>query len=760
MTIFDRLLARRSATQEPLPSPPRGEVSINNYGFFVANAPVELWSPDRLVAGQGADIYRRMLRDDQVKAAYQLVVDTIVGRQFRFVPDSEGDDEAQAKQIEFLEFNLEKTLRGTFANALKQILTSTWSGYSVNEIIIEPVQWRRAMQWVWRALKLRPFETFRFKVDQFGNVLAVIQDQAYGKKEFDPRRFVIHVNNRELDSIYGESDLRACYRHWWAKQNILRFQEIGIERYAVGFAVAKINPGGGLTASSRTELQNSLNNLQAAASITVPEGVDIEIVQNEASDVCEKAISQRDQAIARALLMPNLLGLTPEQSVGSMARSKVQQDVFFNVLSRRGDDLADTLNEQLFGPVLNWNFGAGPQARMEFEQYTDEEKREIVKTFIEAVKGGIVANTFDDETRNRELLGYEAREEEEPDLMPEEEEPTPGDQDDQEEEEEQDQESEDDAPDMAASFADRQPLQDRMDFRGAERDMDAQGRIAGEAVAARVDAIWQDVRDAMPEMTIEAIEASVQPQKKGALRQSLIDHLRTAYDQGRKTAIREMDKAGAMAAPRMRAHIAQAARISAKRAAIGEEWTVAQFVSGLQLETAERYFAQRAFTITGQVTEDILNAAKTVLLNGIRDELTVEAIITELEDVLSAAIGERDAAGRRINIPARLETIVRTTYTDAFNQARLAVFTDPELGDFVEAFKYSAILDAQTTPFCRNANGVIYPVDDPFWNMATPPNHFNCRSLLIPVTVVDEWEASPQLPSTVIPAQGFGRGIQ
>jgi len=101
-------------------------------------------------------------------------------------------------------------------------------------------------------------------------------------------------------------------------------------------------------------------------------------------------------------------------------------------------------------------------------------------------------------------------------------------------------------------------------------------------------------------------------------------------------------------------------------------------------------------------------------------------------------------------------TIARTAYTDAFNQARLAVFTDPDLGDFVEAFQYSAIIDAVTTTFCARANGAIYPKEHPFWRTATPPNHFNCRSLLVPVTVLDEWTESAPLPDSVKPQKGFG----
>lgn len=42
--------------------------------------------------------------------------------------------------------------------------------------------------------------------------------------------------------------------------------------------------------------------------------------------------------------------------------------------------------------------------------------------------------------------------------------------------------------------------------------------------------------------------------------------------------------------------------------------------------------------------------------------------------------------------------------------------------------EYSAVMDGRTTVTCIDLNGVVRPVDDPFWNTWYPPNHFKCRS--------------------------------
>jgi uncharacterized protein with gpF-like domain len=52
-------------------------------------------------------------------------------------------------------------------------------------------------------------------------------------------------------------------------------------------------------------------------------------------------------------------------------------------------------------------------------------------------------------------------------------------------------------------------------------------------------------------------------------------------------------------------------------------------------------------------------------------------------------------------------------------------------------------------------DGKVYPVGSPVWDQYTPPNHFNCRSLLVAVTIEDNWRESDA--PDVDPAEGFGR---
>ena len=94
---------------------------------------------------------------------------------------------------------------------------------------------------------------------------------------------------------------------------------------------------------------------------------------------------------------------------------------------------------------------------------------------------------------------------------------------------------------------------------------------------------------------------------------------------------------------------------------------------------------------------------------------------------------------------------------EAINEARLDAFTDPALDGFVTAMTFSAILDSRTTAICEHMDGRTYSADQWQGDLRrwVPPDHFNCRSLLVPVTVLDDSELTQDLPS-IEPQEGFG----
>jgi hypothetical protein len=73
--------------------------------------------------------------------------------------------------------------------------------------------------------------------------------------------------------------------------------------------------------------------------------------------------------------------------------------------------------------------------------------------------------------------------------------------------------------------------------------------------------------------------------------------------------------------------------------------------------------------------------------------------------------------------------------------------------DGVTGLAHRSVLDEVTTDICRERNGLMLPLDDPYWTSNVPALHYRCRSVLVPI--VGDFTPSDWRP-TVPPMAGFG----
>ncbi|MDI6711475.1 MAG: minor capsid protein [Bacillota bacterium] len=90
---------------------------------------------------------------------------------------------------------------------------------------------------------------------------------------------------------------------------------------------------------------------------------------------------------------------------------------------------------------------------------------------------------------------------------------------------------------------------------------------------------------------------------------------------------------------------------------------------------------------------------------------------------------EAEIAGLIQKTRDRASLIVTTETTYAYNRGRLVAFKESGV-DYV---RFSAVMDARTSPQCRSRHGKVMRLDDPDLATNTPPLHGRCRSVLTPV---------------------------
>ena len=723
------------------------------------------YNPDNLIGRKGFAIYRKMMLDEQVKAVVKFKRDAITSRDhlFQFPESSPLSDSEKKLRIAIYETMIREA-KGSFLDALNFVMSAMYQGFSMTEIVLQLFEHDKLTYIGIEGLKPKPFDTFLFQVDRFGNALEVKQELDGDEQMIDLTKFIYFTHNPEFDEHYGQSELREAYRSWFSKDLIIKFWNMFLERSASGFAWAQPTEGRTLVNGSAEmiELQNMLSRMQSATSMIMPQGIDLNIETPATTDAFDKALTWHDLAIAKSLLVPNLLGVTQQGDTGSYAQSTTQLEAFLWTLDADATRLEEALNEQLFGPLGKLNFADGLSPLFKFKPVSEKKMMTLISTWADMVQKGAATATETDEAHIRKLLDFPDAGEpiaKEPVSVA----PIGGSPDDLPRAPIGDEEtiSGEQIRITAASF---NRAQKRVSFNVIDRGSE---NLLNENVVKIEDKNAEMVAEATTRIQEELLGTPAggdfgtfdfKPRKKNAVRLSIERMIREHWNLGEKHAATE----------------------------IGRSLDESFSVNMERLDVlAEQYFKDKSFYVAGKLTADMIAIIRNELANGLKYSWATEAVVRKIYDSLTRegvismesngiatgrAVADVSEAleGAGVSLP-RLRTIVRTNGFEAINEARFDYFTDPALDDFVDALEYSAILDSRTTEICRHLDGRVYPADSPNWDGFRPPNHFNCRSLLVAVTEIDEdvtgkdkaggntrWSNPPRIE----PQQGFGGSEQ
>lgn len=718
------------------------EVALSESGLYGAGD-FSKWNPDILLSRKGPDIYKRMMQDDQIKAVMQFKIDSVINRGYYFDIDSKNKDHEEIAA--FFKLVLDQ-IQGNFIDKLSAILSALPFGFSIVEKIYMPIEYEGKTYWGIKNLKLRPFDSFNggIKVDQYDNITELRQNIIDVKIPMD--KVIYFVHNPIYDEHYGESDLRAAYRSYWSKDIIIKLQNMHLERHAGGFIWASID--GNLSITQSNNVKDLISNVSGAMGAMLPKNVELKQFNPMNTDAFERAIAQHDKAIAKSVLVPNLLGLTEQGATGSYAQSQTHEQAFLNILSTIDSRVAEVLNEQLFRQLCIWNFGHSNFPRYKFNKLTKAQQVELLKAWGELIGKGAVTKSDSDESHIRMLLDFPEKEEpEKVEKMPipitPEDIGNPSDN----ESEPSEEETRDyglHKPSKNEFIEDKKiklspiPWLNRVDFAKIKKDLNE----ADEKHVGQLNDIMGQVKLSLQKQIANIVgQRSLGNVKPNEFNTIVIPK---KFISGLKTVMRENLQ-----------EVIDTQYEQAKTEVPKKEFKKT-IPSGMDKTQIERFFKNKNnFFVTGVLQQDVLNATLQVLQNGIKYDKTLKDTIQALDEdtTLVSVLPNTDAAGRPVNVPLRLENIVRTNTGDAVNQARQALFTSPEMQGFVIAFEYSAIIDDRTSGICEDLNGKIKKD----WNNYTPPNHYQCRSILVPINIFDGWSGKEDnIPASTKPLKGFG----
>ena len=110
-----------------------------------------------------------------------------------------------------------------------------------------------------------------------------------------------------------------------------------------------------------------------------------------------------------------------------------------------------------------------------------------------------------------------------------------------------------------------------------------------------------------------------------------------------------------------------------------------------------------------------------------------------IEDMIERIRGRNGVGGILQTTRREAEAIVRTAVTEI--AARAHLMTYEANADITQSYRYVATLDHRTTEICRVLDQKIFRYDDP--NKKLPPQHWNCRSTIVPLVDWDKLGIDP-----------------
>lgn len=722
-TIRDRFSHAIQALKgrlEPSPEEAEGVAIEPMVGQSWFTKDLEVFNPDALISRKRLSVIDEMMRDDQVKASMTLKQQAPISGEWSVVPAS--DNPRHILHADFIRDNF-KGLRGTFKDCLYAITDALPYGFSVQEKVLEKMTggtWRGKMM-MKRTIHHSPHNLAWIWDDDEKEMVGV--EQLTSGQTIPNWKAVIYRWNPKWNNPWGMTDLDGAYRAWFSKDWTIRHWNIHMERVALQRLVATYQDG------FSTMSNDMVDQWVEAIGISKPEGVDIEFMgggsdAKASSDTFEKAIQVHDQAITRSILKQTLA--TQEGArVGSMALGKVHQDTLAMELDNLQLDIEEVVNEQLIRFLIDLNFGVqDAYPSFHLPDLFPEDPKDYVEAYTNLLKEGGIVITKADEDRVREVVGLPVREGE-------------------------------DAPSGKAAGGGggtfpfehedhkehfSQPAK-RAGIKEIGRSRDSLEKIAiGQ---------FTDIMDRMEERLLKSVRNKFF--REGLANASEIRKIEVGF-------IGQIRSMMTHFGQELAEQGAQDLRESVGRA----EGFAAVNPGGLtmkqQMAALKKNLSAKGVGIASDVKFEIERDVRNVLLKALQNGETQAETTKKLQQLFEKWQVGSTLPGGELS-PWRIETIIRTNFTDAYSQGRLIAARDPDLADFIQAFQYVAILDERTSEICEALDGLVLAANDPAIDTIVPPNHFNCRSVLVEVIKDEKFKNKAGKSNTPDTASKVSSGV-
>ena len=673
------------------------------------------YTPDELMRRKGIKIFEEMMRDEEIASSIEALKIMRLSSGWEIVPAS--NDEKDIYIADFVRWNLEN-VEGSFEADLFEIMGALEFGISISELIWEKIEKGKYAGLIGlRAIKSKNPKYFNIYTDDFDNILengiVNISSVDYGRA-YPVEKFIIYTFRKQFENVFGISRIRVLYDIWYLKQLWLRAWGIYLEKFGHPVAIAKYKQG--VDKAFREEIWQAIKSIKLETALMIPEGFEIELKEATArgGDMFKAAIDYCNTQIRKVILGQTLT--TDTRGVGSYALGRVHFDVLLMYLEQLGKDVeSKAINQQIIKRLVDYNFRVDEYPKFRFKSLISQDVEKIIDKYYQGVEKGIIKPIEEDEERLREWMGLPKRKKE------------------KEEVEKPEQVlvefTEDELNKIFTGTARKRftKFEEKVDFAEIKYQIEnatdnLRNKIA-EYIQDGVNDMLKQVEklDILNNKKIELVEKIVFS-TTGEIKNLFSQWLKRIFETGMSIARQEV--------------------LRSRRKY--SEFVKFQFeidLRKIKYEQAVEWLDKHAYDLAGDIKDYFISEFRDIIKNAILRGDDIKTVVGAMDKIIREYV---ETGVIETAMPGyRLEAIARTNLNQVLNMGRRQFFESPEAGGFVIGYQYSAILDPRTTDICEWLDGKTYPITSEKIELLTPPVHWNCRSVLVPITadeIVEEWD--------------------
>lgn len=634
------------------------------------------------------DYIKMQQNDGQVTALVKSVTLPIKSAEYTIEEDPEWNKEEESPELQFVKKNLlEPEYKGgmttPMGHIISDMLRSITEGYRCYEKVYDIYEGKIRL----KKLAIRPNNTISILTDEKGEYKGLRQKvSAKGKwynVDIPAEKSLLVTFQKDKDWWYGESILKPVYYHYDKKHKLYFTHYVASELSAVKVRLVKEKSADPSYVAKLNAVVDKLGFKSRATYDPTKAEVEFADASNPAvMDGIMRMIDEQNAQMAKAIMAGFIESSTGK--FGSKSMNEVTMDFFLMAINGIMKFIEEHINAYVIPDLIKYNFGTNNYPRFKFMTVDNKQVQFVYEVIKEMARTGQLPESVKTELIKK-AGGQLDIEIDETQLQ---------------------------APvEVKASEATHVHLEEQMpralypeeekinlaEFQKAyaKSETEVLNALQRKAKAEKDQVVNKYLKAIKTKNPLNINRVTIELEEKGNYSAELERLFEQYFAFGKRQAADELDK--------------PAKKVDAK-----DKKSISAIVGAIVAkQTADLMFRM------SQVANDTMNDSEAGQI-----------------DAANRLSQEYDNFWERV-----LPTTASMTASRAINSGVMSGYAPyEELGEII-AYRYTAILDGNTTNYCRSLDGqVVSPTDTNFQRLS-PPNHYNCRSRWVAVT-------DPNIPIT------------